>query len=493
MSAGGIFSLIINTGMQDQILLATELLNKRLREIRRLRCKNPSVKDKTPTLVDIEKTHILFMNAHFKPMCAVCFEYQSLGAIIGSTRPNFGNTSTFSIPQFGDFFADMVLHIRLENLLPGPNSSQVKYCDYLGHRLLKLTQFEVNGNVLDQYDSDLYNFHYNFFIHQSRKDDAWKRCVGQEIANLGFLTQNPLIDNFREQKYILNGPQTPQTSKPILDMWIPLMFWFNVDPRLCIPSVSIPYGQRFIKITFAKAEEICQGLPGLDFIAPSITVSDLWINNIFVNPEIHDIFIKRIGFQLIRVHRYQQFNLEKSTDQLLLNQLKWPIETIYLGVRPADNEGTMEDWWKFHIVTENNTPYPVASINPAPPPNNLITVGNMTWKTAKPVLSTFAIEAHGIKLYVDTPIGFYNFYIPYKSSLNICSPIDIGVYMVVFNFYPGAYQPSGHINLSSTREFFLIYQSSILSTTFNATLVLYGVAINFLLIAEGTAALRYNT
>ena len=63
----GIYQLIANTGRQDQMLMATELLNKRLKEIRRLRCKNPAIRDKTPTLVDIERTHILFMNAHFKP------------------------------------------------------------------------------------------------------------------------------------------------------------------------------------------------------------------------------------------------------------------------------------------------------------------------------------------------------------------------------------------------------------------------------------------
>jgi hypothetical protein len=49
------------------MILATELLNRRLKEIKRLRCKNPAIRDKTPTLVDIERTHILFMNAHFKP------------------------------------------------------------------------------------------------------------------------------------------------------------------------------------------------------------------------------------------------------------------------------------------------------------------------------------------------------------------------------------------------------------------------------------------
>ena len=68
MSAAGIYQLLTNDGKQDQMLMATELLNKRLREIKRLRCKHPAIHDPTPTLIDIERTHILYMNAHFKPL-----------------------------------------------------------------------------------------------------------------------------------------------------------------------------------------------------------------------------------------------------------------------------------------------------------------------------------------------------------------------------------------------------------------------------------------
>ncbi len=39
--------------------MATALLNKRLLEIERMRAQNPQIKDPTPTLVDIERTHVL--------------------------------------------------------------------------------------------------------------------------------------------------------------------------------------------------------------------------------------------------------------------------------------------------------------------------------------------------------------------------------------------------------------------------------------------------
>lgn len=56
--------MITNDGKQDRMLMATALLNKRLLEIERSRAQNAQIKDPTPTLVDIERTHILFTNAH---------------------------------------------------------------------------------------------------------------------------------------------------------------------------------------------------------------------------------------------------------------------------------------------------------------------------------------------------------------------------------------------------------------------------------------------
>jgi len=70
--------------------------------------------DPTPTLVDIERTHILFVNAHFKPFAAIGYEYNRVRP--NSGQPSFGQSIQFSIPQFGDFFHDMVVHAVLEEV-----------------------------------------------------------------------------------------------------------------------------------------------------------------------------------------------------------------------------------------------------------------------------------------------------------------------------------------------------------------------------------------
>ena len=65
---------------------------------------------------------------------------------------------------------------------------------------------------------------------------------------------------------------------------------------------------------------------------------ELYVNNIFLQPEIHDIFLNRIGFTLIRVYRYHDRTVtNQNSGQEHLLQIKWPIEYIFLGFKSEWN------------------------------------------------------------------------------------------------------------------------------------------------------------
>ncbi len=459
MSAGGTFKLIANDGKADRMIMATELLNQRIKDVMCMRAKQ-GFADPTPTLVDLERTHILFVNSHFKPFAAIAYEYNKTRTNNGQS--GFGASAQFSIPQFGDFFADMVVNVQLaataatvgtvpalpayignvnqvttsttstsgiNNTTSGvytqyqysyvdnvgnvltvgaPASNYVRYAEFPGQRLFRQVKFEVNGNPLDSYDSTAYMFRQKFWTTPG-KDIGWRRLVGQEvphdaysdiclfdgastfpspISNLIDISgaaapSSPTNSTTTARKYskVVNGPQTPKAIQPALDLWIPLIFWFNTDTRLSIPSVSIPYGQRFITIDIEQQANVLFTAPGNMFLqlvvqqqtsadagtkgtAAAIAVTsvnqyvyrtpvsalnsnidttqqillfDLYTNNIFVNPEIHDVYIKRIGFSLIRVYRTQANTEQVAIDNVLLSQLKWPVESMFIGMRPKYN------------------------------------------------------------------------------------------------------------------------------------------------------------
>lgn len=680
MSVGGIFSLITNDGKQDRMLMATGLLNARLKAIEVSRSQNPRIRDPTPTLVDIEKTHILFVNAHFKPFAAIGYEYNRVSPQSGNNQ--LGGTVEFSIPQFGDFFNDMALHVVLD-AVSAPNAAYwsnpsngftgqelIRYVDYPGQRLCEHTEFRVNGNPLDRYDQEVLTLHRDFRV-QPNKEVGWARNVGQQVPRSGYLdvssngTSVGLSAGVGMQQVVsvVDGHQTPKATQEALEMWIPLLFWFNLDPRLSIPSVAIPYGQRFIDVTLATAQNMLQCLPAYGDVTSStllpytgtVTMStcELYINNIFVNPEIHDLFIKRIGFNLVRVHRQQAQKVSTDTNSILLSQFKWPVETIYVGCQPVANGDNLnqnypQTWHLFgkqvnqsvglcpihkyniaatyisagssaadpaggadlayrgqsagspagvgtaatasqivanaYLDTLNDqyvtlniasaglyiidsysyddlsaalVPIDGTSLDLAALINalgwtavtgtnvasmNLVnsalkylgypTIGsannakgileavgyanytnegvNCTASVLKsyPVIETLQVEAHGIPLYKYSPGSFFNAYIPYTyGSHNIRTPDDNAVLQINFCLYPGSYQPSGHINISRAREFYINFTTSqypaysggvatmtdIVSSTTPATFIAVAIAINFLLISDGSAILRYST
>jgi len=179
------------------MILATKLLLQRINDIMFIRFKQGKT-DITPSIIDLERTHIIYVNAQFKPFAAIGYEYNKVKPQSGTSE--FKSGVQFPIPQFGDFFHDMVCHIRISNVyaalgtIPSQNTAIfpintanpgadgyrynivdafgnivavgsiagnaggqsyrnfVRYCEYPGNRLFTSVKFDVNGNPLDSYD-----------------------------------------------------------------------------------------------------------------------------------------------------------------------------------------------------------------------------------------------------------------------------------------------------------------------------------------------------
>jgi len=754
MSAAAVFLLIANDGKSDRMIMATQLLNQRIKDIMQMR-RAGGKSDITPTLVDIERTHLLYVNAHFKPYAAIAYEYNKVRPQTGGI--SFGNSMQFSIPQFGDFFFDMVVNVTLPSVtgtrvtfpasppslssftppvgtsttpgveqnnpftdivftkLPGyshtvtnqhsgkysgtvingkgdnvlsaaisyqfvdafanalktdlsldpsslssaptglplsnvPVNNLVHYCEYPGHFIFPNTKFDVNGNPLDSYSntssvmSDKVHvppnkrWGYNTLIGQQNTKSGVgslftsnvvdyeynqgqgllgnlitafdPKQSGSEVALFNNVPKTPVTGNAQGGNnttaldalspsalanpndansgqtaigqnliQIVDGPQTPKPTQPPLSLWIPLQFWFNKSVSLAIPSVSIPYGQRFITFAIAESQSSNNGnlyyqkpgaflkrtlmynskdpmgsinglltslddvdtvqtdftpwgghggsgeqpgFPGISFPAPisnglnvtSPLSAELYINNIFVNPEIHDIYIKRIGFSLIRVHREQNTSLAgQGNSEILLSALKWPIEYMYIALQPNWNKSSVQnpnawrDWHRFSknlsafpntLLSGNNYSESVPSGTSSTDSTSTFigqnsTQGDQYWIPSQ-TTDSLSIISHGITIFDNFPSTFYNAYLPFKYS-DPCwiTPEDNSLMFITFCLFPGSYQPSGHLNISRARETYVNVSSTYVSSNGRCNFNVVASAINFLLISDGSAVLRYST
>jgi hypothetical protein len=349
-------------------------------------------------------------------------------------------------------------------------------------------------------------------------------------------------DVYREKKCIVNGPQTPKPVQPALEMWNRLHFWFCKDAHQSIPSVSLPAGTRFITMEYCALSDLIFETPSLwletitaDGSSHTRTYSpleqrfgiedvaiekvELYANNIFVNTEIHDIYIERIGFSLVRVFRFHQARCSQETsEEKLLSQLKWPIESMYAGFRPAWNvkavtvnssgvvSGNLNQWRDWHRMTRQidatAAEQRAQSISISHTDLSTDVTGSLQtnqidpakYYIPVPTVDSISFTTHGVKLYDDFGDMFYNQYMPYHYGGSfVCTPDDPGAFFINMALFPGMYQPSGHLNFSRARESYLSWLTSYVSSSSPVDLFVVGIALNFLLITDGSAVLRYTT
>ena len=361
-------------------------------------------------------------------------------------------------------------------------------------------------------------------------------------------------DTARKQISVLNGAQTPKDSHLAQAWWIPVDFWFTRDVRQVVPSASIPFGNRTIDIKLAAQDQMIHEYPncfvkkttgvvststtsfasttvihypystaddtagtvhsstaipkgGFTTADVGLTSATLYVNNLFLNPEVHEIYVNRVGFLLVRLTREQKTTVSAGSDDTqLLSQLKWPIEYAFVGIRPQYNTSTANinmwrDWHRMTLMVDADIATTAvaelngyAALTTSEVTSSRQNVVNDTYAVQVPTVTTLGVQLHSIALYPTIATGFYSDFTPFHlGGQMISTPEDKGALMINFSLYPGSFQPSGHINVSRAREFYVIWNSNYLSSTTQGDLIVSASAINFLLITDGTALLRFTT
>jgi hypothetical protein len=434
-----------------------------------------------------------------------------------------------------------------------------RFTSYPGERAVAKLSFSVNANTLDEYTHKTSAAYRKHYIPAS-KMAGYKRLVGEQVpremlsASHMVTGQNPVwggaaaaadADAHQRRIEIVDGLQTPKTTHSNVTFWHVGRLWFAQQKQQMVPSVSIPYGDRHITVTLAAktdmikhveagiltvaraaavvpAEDTAQAttvdattftlldklIGGVAYSATEATgggcaTADMYMNNVYVLPEVHNIFIARVGFSLIRVHRAQTIaGLTTGDNDKLLSQLKWPIERMVFGVQPTANTTaavSLDDWWRMSSVTAKTStavatvPYDGLRDDTTTVYERYLTtaaVDNFNYKVHANAISTLSISLHGQKLYDAMPKEFFTDYVPtcYGKSEISASEEDPASGMISFALIGGIYQPNGHLNVSRAREFYFQPNCDVAGT-----LILEADAINFLLISDGNAVLRYST
>ncbi len=472
----------------DTVAYYTSMIEQLRQRIARLQVINTNA-----TFDDIRQTHALFISKTFKPIVSVGYGYSQTRA---TPLPLLGSSSRIKVPINGDFFTDMVLYIKLSSFQATSPNNKVRYCEFPGHRIIREVRFVMDGVVLDRYGTEDINFFYDFEVSNSQKS-GWKRCVGQEVPKVAIFVQDPTNQEVREQKSVYDGHQTLKRTQDEMEIYLPLQFWF-CDPKFAMSNYNIAYQKTFIEVDFAPYTDLVSIVDyandsGL-FTPPAIIDFALYTNHIYTMPEVVDLVAYRNSFNIVRIHKHMTRILDKPYDSILLEELRFAVENIMVNFRPlvnTNNENNAETWNNNNVIVFTQIDHPsIVNIS------NVKTLAYtpMYYYTESPVVDTIGLVSNGSTIYESNSTSFYDSYIPYRFGKDsVITPSRQGSYLLTFALYPHEDQPSGYMNLSNSKDNYLVYSSSYISPTQNAQMNISARVINFLYLSKGQISLRFGT
>jgi hypothetical protein len=484
MSVGGTFTLINNNSTLDKLLLQTENFLKTLSATKdKIQKQNPGTY--SPFLSELDKSYTVPVYSHFKPFIAASSEYAKIPVSEGT--PSFGSTIRFQLTKFGEFMTDAVLHLKVSSLQALSAQDKVRWASFIGHKICKRFSFDCDNVSISEYDTHVLNWYYENKVSLDKKS-SWERCVGQEIPDLAFLTPDPTVDEFREYKWIGSGNQTFKRKHNEIDLFVPLIFWFN-EPRNALPSIKLPIGKTYITVDLAPLNELVSYADyggGGTYNNPTIKACNLYMKNIFIMPELYDIFIKNAGLSVIRIYKTFNKRLTKSSNRELMYSLKFPMESMSVAFRPTANVLNSQNWNVYAKISTQNIPYPVITGNTL-----AITSTYAVLSKQSPVVDSLELLVKEIKLYNETPAAFSSSYLP---LLGKQAQEKQNWHRFHFNLCPDKKQISGYYNVSAGREFYVRYeaQSSNISESTPAEMVVIAETLNILILRNGSAVLRFT-
>lgn len=525
MSQSRYFILQTLGSKQDNLITLTDLLRQRLVKIFNERSKEnavakakfkklqeerraaglvplkdePKLKDPRPTLADVAKTHVLYVRKQYKPYAAVGYEYikrEPDSGNIGRLKSGVvGKKFSFNIKgNTGGFLNDMVLHIKINAYGDASGNTFYRYCNYPGVRIIEKTELFIDEERIDDYTFNDVMFYAETELPRDGKELAFQRMVGQQQPKRA--TYYHVDTEFTQVMFFADGPQTRQRYKKSLDLWIPLLFWFNKDVAQSLPNRAINSLQKRIDFTIAdidrvfRAEDI-SGNPTGEAIDITLDTVELYTNNIAVNPEIEDIILNRPSLSLIRVHKRFEKILDSSNNTVLINDIKFPTEYIRFGFKPQVNINNFDLWHKYGVHTLQEAAIPAILQLPG------VSYPRLEARTASFYDITCAEEtieftATGVPIYPKIAASFFTDPMAFGYE-GFYAPKDKCVRIVNFCVKPTDYNPSGYIQLSRNREFRINYTSNYISMDTKAVLLMSAICINFLSINNNRAILKYMT
>jgi hypothetical protein len=448
-------------------------------------------------------------------------------------------TYKFKIERNGDLISNIFLVFKLPEIFSS-NKTNFRWIKNLGSSAIEQVSIFIGGNLIDKNYGDW------FFIWQELTLPVSKRLTYDRlIGNIFEMNDPELSPRFTSYPSKTKSDIIPSIQARTIRL--PLIFWFNRNPSMALPLVSLQYYPVEIQVEFRPITDLYTVIDrftggtinaengrnsfnlrikptkdnnlaylntnGLqNFVDDSTLITNLngeivsfnidphlEINYIFLDKEEMNKFAKSEHKYLIEQVTRKRFKDVLGTVTLDL-KLHHPVSCLVVVPRRSDHEDR-NDWNNFTNWITKGTPW--NSFNEFFEPffddaqaKEIIGNSNYDIKGSENIIKSLSLKLNGVERFSDKDSDFYNLAQSYNYAKNTPST---GILFYSFSLDPFDYQPSGSCNMSRFNDIKLSIETTPTPIVTGQTKNLYDYVIdvyainyNILSITGGQGNLEFS-
>jgi len=216
------------------------------------------------------------------------FAMESIEQTFNGTA-KFGSTATCTIARNGDLMYRSYVRAILPAVTP-TNSKNFRWLNWIGHVLIKHVTLEIGGQEIDKHYGEWFQI-WNELSQQPGQQANYANMVG----NVPRLVQ-------------------PSTStKPELELYIPLQFFFCRNPGLALPLIALQYHEVKLIVVFRDLASCYWSESGTESsLNDSQLSASIWVDYVFLDTDERRRFAQKS-------HEYLIEQLQTTGDESILS------------------------------------------------------------------------------------------------------------------------------------------------------------------------------
>ena len=391
-------------------------------------------------------------------------------------NPRQGGKSTATIERQGDLIQEAFITADIDNpsvtnLGSGGVTTASNNLAYAGERLIESVELYIGQQLIDK--------HYQ----------RWWR-VFSELYH----------DDAKKAQY--SKMTSPDGAATKCRVYLPLIFFFNRNPGLALPLVSIPNQQ--VRLTFNWSPD-----EGVWATAPEVIDSSIkcWVNYIYLDDEERRVMSDRDQSYLIDQVQYSGGENINSTaegaavtPQRIPLNFKHPVKELYWCAPYILAGDITQRQWNYSIkslgVTEvlDNTTAPSTEQTEPHLSGGIVRLGigadTGVSETDDGTLQSLSIEINKSKVAEEQGGKYYNSIQPFQYHSGCPVP---GIYSYSFATDPESIKPTGSCNFSRIQDAAAFVRFKTGTTTANPNMEIFATNFNVLDIKKGFASLAFSS